>query len=139
MNKDCARLITLLKDNHYEIAMESNGQFPVPSGIDHLTISPKRWMTKSGKPGVHAPFWFDPSNCPSEIKVVFDSDLEESVLDGIYDRYTKGEFTFKDSEFFFVSPEWSAFESISPRVIRYVQHNPQWRVSIQSHKLLGVK
>ncbi|MBI1859486.1 MAG: 7-carboxy-7-deazaguanine synthase QueE [Deltaproteobacteria bacterium] len=140
MNKDCPELIGLLKQAGFEIAMETNGQFPVPAGIDHLTVSPKRWMTKSGKPGAHEAFWFDPNNSPSEIKVVYDSEMSDSVLDSIYARYERNEFQFKDKNpRFYLSPEWNVRGSTAPKVVSYVQKNPAWRVSIQSHKVLEVR
>lgn len=141
MNKETPRLLGILKDRGFEVAMESNGQFPVPDGVDHLTVSPKRWTTKTGTAGPRPPFWFDPSNRPSELKLVFDEAMEGSVPGKIYEKWLRKEFSFKDDSDprFYLSPEWNAKERVCSKMVKYIQENPQWRVSLQSHKILGVK
>lgn len=141
MNKEVPQLICLLKAKGFEVAMESNGQFLAPEGVDHLTVSPKRWTTKTGKPGTHPPYWFHPDNRPSELKLVVDDETPDTVVDDIYRRWVKGEFRFKNESdpAFYLSPEWGAKERVLPRIVKYVQENPQWRISIQSHKVMSVK
>jgi len=141
MNKEVPRMIQLLKSKGFEIAMESNGQFVAPEHVDHLTVSPKRWTTKTGKPGKNPAFWFDPSNRPTELKLVFDADMTEEIPNAIFNRWKTGEFQFKNNAepIFYLSPEWGAKETLTPKIVRYVQENPLWKISIQSHKIINVR
>ncbi len=133
-------LIGLLKASGFEIAMESNGQFAVPQGIDFLTVSPKRWASRGHEAHSHPPFWIHPKNSPSELKLVVDDEMVEGEIDSIYHRWEKGEFTFRDPGIprFYLSPEWGALERTSKKVFSYIQKHPQWRLSIQSHKVLNI-
>ncbi len=38
----------------------------------------------------------------------------------------------------FLQPEWSKRESIMPEISEYILKNPKWRVSLQTHKYLGI-
>ncbi|MBI3502987.1 MAG: 7-carboxy-7-deazaguanine synthase QueE [Bacteroidetes bacterium] len=38
----------------------------------------------------------------------------------------------------FLQPEWSRREKILPLIVEYVQQNPQWRISLQTHKYIGI-
>ncbi len=37
-----------------------------------------------------------------------------------------------------LQPEWSARQKILPEIIDYVKNNPKWRISLQSHKYMGI-
>lgn len=141
MNKQTPELIRMLKEEGYEIAMESNGQFPVPEGVDFLTVAPKRWNTKSGAPGERPAFWWDTRNQPSELKLVVDDETPMTIADDMMAAWKRGEFQFRnDGEpAFYLSPEWGGREKIIPRLVTYLQENPKWRISIQSHKILNVR
>lgn len=38
----------------------------------------------------------------------------------------------------FLQPEWSKREQMFPLIIDYVRRNPKWRISLQSHKYMGI-
>ncbi len=38
----------------------------------------------------------------------------------------------------FLQPEWSQHRKITPLIVDYVKNNPQWQVSIQSHKFMKI-
>ncbi len=38
----------------------------------------------------------------------------------------------------FLQPEWSKSDQILPLLIDYVKENPQWRISLQTHKYLNI-
>lgn len=141
MNKDVQRLVELLKRYKVEIAMESNGQFLAPDKVDHLTISPKRWNSKRGRPQPHQQFWFDHKNKPSEIKIVVDDNSVFDFASQIFKDWENNLFFFKDDSrpLFYLSPEWNQKEVMLPLIIHYVKENPQWKINLQTHKLLDVK
>jgi 7-carboxy-7-deazaguanine synthase len=140
MNKHTPDVIRILKKLHYTISMESNGQFLAPEGVDHLTISPKRWHNRDTLDASKA-FQFNFENRPSEIKIVVDGEDAFSAADSIYIAWKNYKFVFKDDShpLFFISPEWNEREKWLPKMTEYVMKNPAWRISLQTHKLLDVK
>lgn len=38
----------------------------------------------------------------------------------------------------YLQPEWSKQETINPLIVDYVKANPQWRISVQTHKFLQI-
>jgi organic radical activating enzyme len=38
----------------------------------------------------------------------------------------------------FLQPEWSRRDEMTPLIVDYVMKNPQWRVSLQTHKYLNI-
>jgi len=38
----------------------------------------------------------------------------------------------------YLQPEWSRRETMMPEIIRYIQANPKWRISLQSHKYMRI-
>ena len=38
----------------------------------------------------------------------------------------------------FLQPEWSQRQTIVPLITDYIQQNPQWRLSLQTHKFLNI-
>lgn len=121
--------IELLHHHGYEVAMESNGTRPAPENLDWLTVSPKSLPLA-------------PSNwkgkMPDELKVVFTT--EEDVpqltaqlplqLEGARGRLYLQPCDTGDAE---------RNAAIIARCIDYIKTHPQWRLSLQTHKLVGFK
>lgn len=122
MNKQTPRVIQLLKDNGFEIAMESNGTFPIPDGVDFATVSPKR----------DAGYEIDNKNLEwgrvKEFKFVVDQGFDWSVLSKFQD--TGAELS--------LSPEYGRFEESMKEIMDYIKENPRWRYSLQTHKILKI-
>lgn len=90
------------------ICIETNGTHPLPEGIDWVTCSPK------GAPLRLAHI--------DEVKVVYTGqDLTEYAL--------------LDASFHFLQP-CSCRNTIE--VVEYILHHPQWRLSLQTHKLINI-
>jgi organic radical activating enzyme len=112
----------------FEVAMESNGTRPAPNNLDWLTVSPKisgeKWKVESG--------W----RLPDEVKVVFDEDT-------VPETYLPSPSTLSLSPILYLQPcdtgnaERNAI--IINRCIDYIKEHPQWRLSLQTHKLIGFK
>lgn len=140
MNKHTPKVIEILKSVGYKIAMESNGQFLAPEGVDHLTISPKRWINRDINDRSD-PFKFDFKNKPSEIKLVIDGGDAFLAAIRIFDAWMDNKFSFADdlNPLFYLSPEWEGREKWIPQITEFVMAHPEWRVSLQTHKLLDVR
>lgn len=122
--------VQLLHDNGYEVAMETNGTRTPPHGIDWLTVSPKQAFT--GRAGHLAVTHCD------ELKVVFDgkSDPESHCLCCADGRTI-------DAVHRYLQPcdtgDTNRNRAITTACIDYICRHPQWRLSLQTHKLIGFK
>jgi organic radical activating enzyme len=120
--------VDLLHQHGFEVAMESNGTRAAPNNLDWLTVSPKisgeKWKVESG--------W----RLPDEVKVVFDEDT-------VPETYLPSPSTLRLSPILYLQPcdtgnaERNAI--IINRCIDYIKEHPQWRLSLQTHKLIGFK
>ena len=111
-------LVDTLHEHGFEIAVETNATKLPPNNIDWLCVSPK----------ANAPLILDSGN---EIKLVYpQADLmPEKVADLKFD-------------FYYLQPMDDADPEVSKRNIKmavdYCLKNPQWQLSLQTHKLLGI-
>jgi len=112
-------LIEALHDHGFEIAIESNGTLPVSRSIDWICISPKAGSETIQKTG-------------DELKLVWPqsgSDWQEMQ-----------EWDFAH---FLIQPmdargDDTASSDSLQSAIQFVQANPKWRLSLQTHKILGL-
>lgn len=125
MNKQTPRIIELLKSKGYEIAIETNGTFPIPDGIDFVTVSPKRDANFE----IHA----DAALKANEVKIVVDADFDFNICK----IYQEQEWTKLVR--LSLSPEFNNLQESIKRIEEYIVKNPQWRVSLQTHKFMGVR
>ncbi|NDE90379.1 MAG: 7-carboxy-7-deazaguanine synthase [Alphaproteobacteria bacterium] len=100
----------------FEIALETNGTLPAPSVIDWICVSPKakaKLVQKSGK----------------ELKLIYPQD-------GV----SPADFEQMDFEHFFLQPMDNANrEQNTAMAVEYCINNPRWRISLQTHKLMGIR
>jgi len=98
------------------IAVETNGTVPAPPGIDWLTVSPKAGTTLRQTSG-------------SELKLVYPQNgMDISQYEG---------FAF---EHFFLQPVDSPkYPNAVMEAVEHCLANPKWRLSLQVHKLAGIK
>jgi len=109
-------LIEALRTAGFEIAIETNGTLMPPPGIDWICVSPKADAQQVLKQG-------------DELKLVY---LQE---DGDPARYA-GQ-TFRH---FFLQPMDGANRAVNTEAATaYCLAHPQWRLSLQTHKLLGIR
>ncbi|HEY2895848.1 MAG TPA: 7-carboxy-7-deazaguanine synthase [Gemmatimonadaceae bacterium] len=108
-------LVRALHAHAFEIAIETNGTQMPPDGIDWICVSPK----------VGAPLVLTSGN---ELKLVYPQ------TGGEPERYAALDF-----EQFFLQPmDGPDRERNTELALSYCLSHPQWRLSIQTHKLLGI-
>lgn len=105
------------------IAMESNGTHEVPAAVDFLTISPKSDFLP--QPGAQVII----QKC-SEVKVVFD---------GINSpEYWREQI---EAQHYFLQPLDTGNQQQNAKIlaacVAYIKKHPQWRLSVQLHKIIG--
>lgn len=122
MNKQTPQVIEILKTLGFKIAIESNGTFPIPDEIDWVTISPK----KDAHFIINDNAW----RRADEFKYVVD----QKFLFEILDRHNT-----KDGRHYYLSPEFSEFKTNLEQIFAYIKVNPDWKISLQTHKWMGVR
>lgn len=98
----------------FEVAVETNGTIEPPPGIDWLTVSPKPGSTLVVTRG-------------SELKLVYPHAVSPESVAGL------------DFEVFYLQPlDGPDVRENTARTLEYCRRNPGWRISLQTHKLLGI-
>ncbi len=108
-------LITALHDRQFEIALETNGTIEVVEGVDWICVSPKAGAELVQQSG-------------DELKFVYpQSGAEPSRFEAL------------DFKHFFLQPmDGPELERNTELALRYCMEHPPWRLSLQTHKLLGI-
>jgi 7-carboxy-7-deazaguanine synthase len=110
-------LIDALHEAGFEIAIETNGTLPAPSGIDWICVSPKANASLAQTSG-------------SELKLIYPQDEPEAQPD---------RFVSLDFQHFFLQPrDDGPGVSHVAATADYCLKNPRWRLSLQTHKLTGL-
>jgi 7-carboxy-7-deazaguanine synthase len=125
MNKHTPRIVQILKSLGFYVAMESNGTFPRPEGIDWLTVSPKRFTSDKGMAAFHV--HANAFSTADEFKYVVDGGFPFDILD-------RHEPIAATTTKHYLSPEFSRFKDSLAEIAAFIEKRPGWRVSLQSHK-----
>lgn len=115
-------LVEALHKHGFEIAIETNGTRPILDGIDWVTVSPKQpFVGQAGHPIV--------THC-DELKCIFDGDTPVEDC-GIEARY------------YYLQPCCTGDAERNAVIVNacmdYIKAHPRWRLSLQTHKLIGFK
>ena len=109
-------LVNAFHHEGFTVAVETNGTREAPSAIDWVCVSPK-----AGAPLVQ--------RTGSELKLVFPQ------KDAMPEQFENLDF-----EHFFLQPmDGPAVDENTKRAIEYCMSHPRWRLSLQTHKLLGIR
>lgn len=108
-------LIAGLHGQGFEIAIETNGTLPVPRSIDWICVSPKAGADLVQKSG-------------DELKLVYPQEgLDMGALESL------------DFTNFFLQPmDCPDRTANNQAVLEYSIEHPKWRISLQTHKLIGI-
>jgi len=108
-------LIDAFHAEGFEIAVETNGTIAAPPGIDWICVSPKGRAPVVQRQG-------------QELKLVYpQAEIDPATLEEL------------DFERFLLQPMDGASASETKRAaIAYCLAHPKWRLSVQTHKLIGI-
>jgi 7-carboxy-7-deazaguanine synthase (Cx14CxxC type) len=110
-----AGAIEALHARGFEIAVETNGTQPIPAGIDWVCVSPKAGAPFTARTGDELKLVFPQEGAPPE------------------------QFRHLAFRHFFLQPMAGAeLAANTARAVAYCLAHPQWRLSLQTHKLLGI-
>jgi 7-carboxy-7-deazaguanine synthase len=109
--------ISALHDAGFEIGVETNGTMSAPSGIDWLCVSPKAGAEVIQRSG-------------DELKLVYPQVESEAQPQ---------KFSTLNFAHFFLQPlDDDARIGNTQAAIDYCLQHPRWKLSLQSHKLIGI-
>ncbi|WP_304238326.1 7-carboxy-7-deazaguanine synthase QueE [Jiulongibacter sediminis] len=118
---DMGPLTSALKSRGFQTNIETSGAYPMTGEWDWVCFSPKKF--KEAHKSIFP--------LADELKVII---------------FNKSDFKFAEKYAALVSkncqlmlqPEWDKQEQMLPLIIDYVKENPQWKISLQTHKWMGV-
>ena len=114
-------LTTGLSDAGLSVHLETSGAHPVSGTWDWVTLSPKKFKACR-------PEWYLEAD---ELKVVVVNDHDLTWAEEHAARLAPGALKF-------LQPEWDRKEKVTDRIIQRIQRAPGWRLSLQTHKFIGL-
>lgn len=110
-----------LKEKGIETFLETSGAYPLSGIWDWICLSPKKQA-----PPLHSIF-----PLANELKVII---ANESDIGWAVSNAKK----VKKTCHLFLQPEWSVHKSITPVIVDFIKQNPEWKISLQSHKFMRI-
>lgn len=108
-------LVTAFHESNIEIAIETNGTVALPKGIDWITMSPK----------ANTEILITEGN---ELKIVYpQSDIHPSEVE-----------KYQFEQFYIQPMDGPELEKNMEQSIQFVKENPKWKLSVQTHKQIGI-
>lgn len=110
------QLIVAFHQQQFEVAVETNGTLTAPAGIDWLCVSPKAGTELVVKAGDELKLVYPQADAPPE------------------------QFANLDFRWFFLQPmDNDQADKNQQQAIAYCLTHPQWRLSLQTHKFIGLR
>ena len=107
--------VAALHEAGFEVAVETNGTLEPPAGLDWICVSPKAGEPLELRRGHELKLVYPQSGAPPE------------------------EFAKLEFEYFFLQPmDGPRREENTRLAIAYCLAHPQWRLSLQTHKYIGL-
>lgn len=114
-------LTNLLKSKGMRTHIETSGAYSLTGDWDWICLSPKK--TKLPTTIVHEK--------AHELKMII---------------YNNNDFIFAEEMaaltnkncILYLQPEWSRRDKMIPKIVEYVMENPQWKISLQTHKYMNI-
>lgn len=100
----------------FEVAIETNGTRPIPSGLDWVCVSPKAGSRRIVNGG-------------DELKLVFP---QQGAQPAAFEHLRFGQFWLQPMD-------GPAVTENTRAAVAYCLAHPQWRLSLQTHKYLGIR
>lgn len=110
-----------LNEQGISIFLETSGAYELSGSFDWICFSPKR-----NQPPVESIY-----TKADELKVIIS---EEADLEWAAEQELK----VNADCMLYLQPEWSVIDRMMPRIIDYILENPQWQISLQSHKYMRI-
>ncbi len=114
-------LCNQLVKNNFELAIETSGAYPLSGKWHWICLSPKK--NKAPLPEI-----YEKAN---ELKIIIYNNDDFKWAEEHASKVNK-------NCKLYLQVEWSKRETMTPKLIEYIKQNPQWSISVQSHKYLNI-
>ena len=114
-------LCSLLKKNGIQTFLETSGTYKLTGTWDWICLSPKQHHPPLPNFYKHA----------HELKVIIDN----------IDRFAwaeKCKQNVSKSCKLYLQPEWNSLSEILPEIVNFCKLNPEWNISVQTHKYINI-
>ena len=109
------------KKKNIQTFLETSGAYKITGEWNWICVSPKKAI----------PVLEENLKLADELKIII---------------YNKNDFEFAEKNalnirtscHLFLQPEWSKRNEMMPLIVDYVQQNPKWSISLQTHKYIGI-
>ncbi len=115
------KLTNLLQEKGITTMVETSGAHDLSGHWDWICLSPKKFSPPRSSVYPKA----------DELKVIikYEADLKWAEMNAEL---------VSEKTMLFLQPEWSKVPEIMPLLTDYIMKNPKWRMSLQSHKYMGI-
>ncbi len=110
-----------LHQRGYRTFLETSGTENISGSWDWICLSPKKQA-----PPLPAIF-----PLAHELKVIIEQP------DDLFDAENHAQFVSKQCKLF-LQPEWSRRKEITPHLVDFIESHPEWKLSLQVHKYIGI-
>ena len=118
---DLSHLTKKLKENGFQINIETSGAYPISGSLDWICVSPKKFKTPL-------------------IEVIAKANELKCII------FHKSDFEFAEHNRklasatckLYLQTEWSKKDQMTPLMVEYAKQHPQWQISVQTHKYMDI-
>lgn len=114
-------ITTQLQNNKIRTHIETSGAYPLSGKWNWICLSPKK--TKLPLKGIYTE--------AHELKIIISNNHDLKFAEEQASKVSN------NCELY-LQPEWSKRDKITPIIVDYVMKNPQWKISLQTHKYLNI-
>ena len=114
-------LCKALRDKKLKVHIETSGAYPLMGDFDWITFSPKKFKRPLA----------DVAELAHELKIIAFNSSDFKWAEEF-------EVIVKPECILYLQPEWSKREEMQKKIFDYILKKPQWRISHQTHKYMGV-
>ena len=114
-------LCSMLHEQGIRIFLETSGAYPVSGSFDWICVSPKKFKSPRK----------DMLEIADELKVIVFNKQD-------FDWAEQHASFLKTNCLQYLQPEWSKSTVLMPEIVEFVKMNPQWKISLQTHKYMHI-
>ena len=114
-------LCSMLHEQGIRIFLETSGAYPVSGSFDWICVSPKKFKSPRK----------DMLEIADELKVIVFNKQD-------FDWAEQHASFLKTNCLQYLQPEWSKSTKLMPEIVEFVKINPQWKISLQTHKYMHI-
>ncbi|WP_020530737.1 7-carboxy-7-deazaguanine synthase QueE [Flexithrix dorotheae] len=114
-------LTSALKNEGFQINIETSGAYPLSGKLDWITFSPKKFKAPLTE-------FYEAAH---ELKVIIFNKSDFAWAESFAEKMNP------DCKLY-LQTEWGKQDKMMPQIVEYVKANPKWQISIQTHKFINV-